>query len=448
MTAVILFTVNLVLVSAAIAASGSEIGYPKLVVSNARWLALPFTLMASTALILVVLWQRTPYLIAALVGPLAAISLYQRSTHQALKAMRLALTDPLTGLGNHRNFQERLQRELTRAEETRGLVSVCLLDIDDFKRINDQHGHPAGDKVLAQVSTRLRQGGEAFRLGGDEFALLLPGFDDDAALEVARSVVRRVGEWGMGQYGSITVSAGVATFPQHGRERDALIRLADGALYWAKEHGKNQVRLAGSVEPEELEVVAGIGDRLARFRAAAALARAVDSRDVYTGSHSERVSAIAGAIAEKLALPAAEIELTRLAGSLHDLGKLAIPEEILQKPGALTSAEWLVVQRHPQIAHRMLESLGVEPVADWVLHHHERWDGSGYPDGLAGEDIPLGSRIVHVAEVYDAMTFGRLYRSPRTRDQALAEIKRHSGVQFDPQVVSAFFSAVGVGEAA
>ena len=191
-----------------------------------------------------------------------------------------------------------------------------------------------------------------------------------------------------------------------------------------------------------------IGDRLARFRAAAALARAVDSRDVYTGSHSERVSAIAGAIAEKLALPAAEIELTRLAGSLHDLGKLAIPEEILQKPGELTSAEWLVVQRHPQIAHRMLESLGVEPVADWVLHHHERWDGSGYPDGLAGEDIPLGSRIVYVAEVYDAMTFGRLYRSPRTRDQALAEIKLHSGAQFDPQVVSAFFSAVGVGEAA
>ena len=403
--------------------------------------------MASTALMLVVLWQRTPYLIAALVGPLAAISLYQRSTHRALKAMRLALTDPLTGLGNHRNFQERLQRELGRAEETHGLVSVCLLDVDDFKRINDQHGHPAGDRVLAQVSTRLRQGGEAFRLGGDEFALLLPGLDEAAALAVARSVVKRIGDWGTGQYGAITVSAGVATFPQHGRERDALIRLADGALYWAKEHGKNQVRLAGSVEPEELEVVTGIGDRLARFRAAAALARAVDSRDVYTGSHSERVAAIAGAIAEQLDLPATEIELTRLAGSLHDLGKLAIPEEILQKPGELTSAEWLVVQRHPQIAHRMLESLGVEPVAEWVLHHHERWDGSGYPDGLAGEDIPLGSRIVYVAEVYDAMTFGRLYRSPRTREAALEEIDRCAGAQFDPQVVRAFFSAVGAAAA-
>ena len=176
MTAVILFTVNLLLVSAAIAASGSELGYVKLVQSNARSLIIPFTLMASTALMLVVLWQRTPFLFAALVGPLAAISLYQRSTHRALKAMRLALTDPLTGLGNHRNFQERLQRELdARRGRADGLVSLCLLDVDDFKRINDQHGHPAGDRVLSQVSARLRQGGEAFRLGGDEFALLLPG---------------------------------------------------------------------------------------------------------------------------------------------------------------------------------------------------------------------------------------------------------------------------------
>src|SRR4051795_1740445 len=192
LTAVILFTVNLVLVSAAIAASGSAIRYPKLVVSNARSLALPFALMASTALMLVVLWQRTPYLIAALVGPLAAISLYQRSTHRALKAMRLALTDPLTGLGNHRNFHERLQRELAKAEDSGGLVSLCLLDIDDFKRINDQHGHPAGDRVLTQVAARMRQGGEAFRLGGDEFALLLPAVNDATALTIARAIVKRI----------------------------------------------------------------------------------------------------------------------------------------------------------------------------------------------------------------------------------------------------------------
>src|SRR6478609_794628 len=361
-TSAILYAVNLLLVTAAISASGSELSYMQLVRSNVRWTALPFTLMASTALMLVVLWQRTPFLFAALAGPLVAISLYQRSTHRALSAMRLALTDPLTGLGNHRHFHERLQREMALADEADTLVSLCFLDVDDFKRINDRFGHPAGDRVLSLVSARLRQGGEAFRLGGDEFAVLLPGADEQVALAVAESIIARIGEADLGPVGAITVSAGVATYPQHGRERDSLIRLADGALYWAKEHGKNQVRLAGSVDADELEVVTEIGDRLARFRAAAALARAVDSRDVYTGSHSERVAAIAGAIAEQLDLPPAEVELTRVAGSLHDIGKLAIPEEILQKPGDLSTAEWLVVQRHPQIGHRMLEGLGVAPV--------------------------------------------------------------------------------------
>jgi len=131
----------------------------KLIRSNVRWTIVPFTLMASTALMLVVLWQRTPFLFAALAGPLVAISLYQRSTHKAFNAIRLALTDPLTGLGNHRHFHERLQRELAHADEHDGLVSLCFLDIDDFKRINDQFGHPAGDRVLSQVGTRLRQGG-------------------------------------------------------------------------------------------------------------------------------------------------------------------------------------------------------------------------------------------------------------------------------------------------
>ncbi|HVU79597.1 MAG TPA: HD domain-containing phosphohydrolase [Gaiellaceae bacterium] len=445
-TAAILYAVNIPIVTAAIAASGSELGYFTLIRSNARWTALPFTLMASTALMLVVLWQRTPFLFAALVGPLVAISLYQRSTHRALNAMRLALTDPLTGLGNHRHFHERLQRELAAAEESGGTVSLCLLDVDNFKQINDQWGHPAGDRVLSSVAGRLRQGGEAFRLGGDEFAVLLVGVDDRQAVATAEAIVARIGEADLGIVDSITVSAGVASYPQHGRERDALIRLADGALYWAKEHGKNQVRLARTdvVELSEFRRVAGGADRVARFRAAASLARAVDSRDAYTGSHSERVASLSAAIAEQLGLPADEIELVRLAGSLHDLGKLAIPEEILQKDASLSSAEWLVVQRHPQIGYRMLESLGVDPIADWVLHHHERWDGSGYPDGLAGEEIPLGARIIFVADAYDAMTSSRLYRSPLARDTALAEVDRCAGAQFDPEVVRAFLAVSGV----
>jgi response regulator RpfG family c-di-GMP phosphodiesterase len=141
-----------------------------------------------------------------------------------------------------------------------------------------------------------------------------------------------------------------------------------------------------------------------------------------------------------------DVELARLAGSLHDLGKLAIPEEILRKPGKLTEAERLVLERHPQIGFRMLESLGVDPVADWVLRHHERWDGSGYPDGLAGDDIPLGARIIFVADAFDAMTSDRIYREPVSIEDAILELERCAGSQFDPDVVHAFLAEVGAPE--
>jgi diguanylate cyclase (GGDEF)-like protein/putative nucleotidyltransferase with HDIG domain len=450
MTAVTLYVLNLLLVSAAIAASGSELSYLRILRANTRSTALPFTLMASTALMLVVLWQRTPLLSAALVGPLVAISLYQRSTHKALRAMRLALTDPLTGLGNHRHFHERLQRELTAAQDQHDPVSLCFIDIDDFKRINDRFGHPTGDRVLSQVAGRLRQGGEAFRLGGDEFAILIPGSNEQAALAAAHSIIARIAELDLSQIGGITVSAGVATFPQHGADRDALIRLADSALYWAKEHGKNRVRVSRPdvVELADLRRLASRSDRAARFRAAGSLARAVDTRDAYTGSHSERVADLVARIAERMGLTPADVELARLAGSLHDLGKLAIPEEILRKPGRLTESERLVLERHPQIGFRMLESLGVDPVADWVLRHHERWDGTGYPDGLAGEDIPLGARIIFVADAFDAMTSDRIYRNPVSVREAVEELERCSGTQFDPDVVQAFLAEVGAARVA
>ncbi len=450
-TAAIVYTVNLLLVTAAISASGSELGYARLVRSNVRFTIMPFTLMASSALMLVALWQRTPYLFGALAGPLVAISLYQRSTHRALSAIKLALTDPLTGLGNHRHFHERLQRELDVASDTGGLISLCLLDIDDFKQINDRYGHPAGDRVLSQVAARLRQGGEAFRLGGDEFAVLLTGSDDEVALGIARAIVARIGESELGVVGAITVSAGVASYPLHGRERDSLIRLADSALYSAKEHGKNQVRLAQADLPElaelaELQRVATVIDLVARFRTAASLARSIDSRDAFTGSHSERVAALSARIAGQLGRTSDEIELTRLAGSLHDIGKLAIPTEILRKPAALSDTEWLMLQRHPQIGHRMLESLGAEPIADWVLHHHERWDGTGYPDGLEGEQIPLGARVLFAADAFDAMTSSRLYREPLSYAEAVREVKRCSGTQFDPHVARALLAALGARE--
>jgi diguanylate cyclase (GGDEF)-like protein/putative nucleotidyltransferase with HDIG domain len=436
--------VNVVLISAAMALSTDQ-RYLPLLRTNTRNTIVPFTFMASAALMLVVLWQRSPGLSLALVGPLLAISLYQRSTHRALRAMRLALTDPLTGLGNHRHFHERLQRELQSAEENATPLALCFVDIDDFKTINDRFGHPSGDRVLSQVAGRLRQGGEAFRLGGDEFALLLVDNDESTALEAANSIVERIGALDLDHIGNVTVSAGLATFPVQGHGRDQLIRLADSALYWAKEHGKNRVRLyrPDVVELAELKRLAAGPDRAARYRAAASLAKAVDARDTYTGSHSERVAELAARLATRIGIDAEQIELTRLAGSLHDLGKLAIPEEILRKAGELTDSERLVLERHPQIGFRMLDSLGVDPVADIVLHHHERWDGAGYPDGLRGEEIPLGARIIFVADAYDAMTSDRVYRARRSHEEALAELRRCAGTQFDPMIVDAFAAELG-----
>ncbi|MES1246387.1 MAG: diguanylate cyclase [Actinomycetota bacterium] len=440
------WVVNLVLISAVLWASTGK-SFAKGLANAAKQTSAPFALMTSAALMLVVMWQRSPYLSLVLVGPLLAIAMYQRSTFAAIKAMRLALTDPLTGLGNHRHFHERLQRELTAAEENGTTLSLCLVDIDDFKGVNDTYGHPVGDRVLGQVASRLRQGGESFRLGGDEFAVLLPGLDDRAAIAVARSIVERVGAAQIEQIGSVTVSAGVASFPVQGVGRDELIRLADSALYWAKEDGKNRARVyeqTQEIELEQLQQLAESPDRAARYRAAASLAKAVDARDAYTGSHSERVSELAARIARRLGLDTNEIELTRLAASLHDLGKLAIPEEILRKPSTLNESEQLVLQRHPQIGYRMLDSLGVEPIAEWVLHHHERWDGDGYPDRLRGEEIPLGARIIFVADAYDAMTSERVYRKPLSPQEALEELQACAGSQFDPTIVDAFAQELGV----
>jgi putative nucleotidyltransferase with HDIG domain len=218
------------------------------------------------------------------------------------------------------------------------------------------------------------------------------------------------------------------------------VRVADNALYWSKEHGRGRAHVyrPDVEELAELRWLIEGRDRAACLRAASSLAHAVDARDAYTGSHSHMVAELAARIAGLLGLEFEEVELIRLAGSLHDLGKLAIPEEILRKAGPLNEAERLVLERHPQIGYRMLESLGVEPVSTWVLHHHERWDGAGYPNGIGGEQIPLGSRILLVADAYDAMTTDRIYRGRIPHESAVAELERCAGTQFDPEIVAAF----------
>ena len=441
--AVAFYLVNIPLV-AAIMARWSRQPFLPLLRASVTWTAGSFAIMASVSLALKALWTQSPALTAALAGPLVAVALHQRSTHDALRAMRLALTDPLTGLGNHRAFQDELQLQVEHAAETDTPLSVCLLDIDNFKQVNDRYGHPAGDRVLAQIGARLRTAGNAFRLGGDEFALVLPAYGEKAALAHAERLVHALGADETEHGGTVSFSAGVATFPQHGRDRAELVRVADISLYWAKAEGRNRVRLYQPDRPvaRHLQELATGFDRGARLSAANALAGAVDARDAYTGGHSERVGELAAACAARFPLPQEQIELIRLAGRLHDLGKVAIPEEILRKPGPLTPRERLAIERHPQIAFGMLESLGVEPVASWVLHHHERWDGHGYPENLAGEQIPIGSRIILVADAYDAMLSDRTYRPSLSPEAAVDELARCAGTQFDPVVVEIFLEGL------
>ena len=442
------YVVDLTLVAVAVSRSAREPFFSLLRGALSSTL-IAFSIMASLSLLLAVLWERSPFLSAALVGPVVAIALYQRSVHRELRAMRLALTDPLTGLGNHRFFYEQLERALHEAEASGVHVSLVLFDIDDFKRVNDLYGHPAGDEVLVAVAGRLRRDGEAFRLGGDEFALLLVGSTEEQARRIAQGVLARAADIVAIPGEPLQLSAGIALYPAVGVERSELVRVADSALYLAKEHGKNRVRVyrPDLLELAELRRLAEGPDRAARLRAAASLAHAVDARDAYTGSHSYMVGELAARVARRMGLESEQVELARLAGSLHDLGKLAIPEEILRKPGPLNEAERLVLERHPQIGFRMLDSLGVEPVASWVLHHHERWDGEGYPERLGGERIPLGSRILFVADAYDAMTSDRVYRSRLSHERAISELERCAGTQFDPEVVAALVAMLREEEA-
>ena len=321
-----------------------------------------------------------------------------------------------------------------------------MFDLDNLKLVNDGHGHLAGDRVLVTVASRLRHGGEAFRLGGDEFAVLLNGRGSEEAVSVSSAILSRVASLKVDDLPQLTMSCGVAVFPSEGVSRNELLRLADSALYWAKDHGKNRVRVyhPEALSAYALERLGANPDLDYRLRAAASLADAVDARDAHAGAHSRRVGDLAASIAERLGADGDRIEMLRLAGHLHDVGKLAIPEELLRKEDPLSDAELVVLQRHPEIGFHMLESLGLGPVADWVLYHHERWDGLGYPKGLVGDQIPLGARIIFAADAWDSMTSERTYRKGLSVEQALVETQSRAGSQFDPEIVEALTIVLGL----
>jgi diguanylate cyclase (GGDEF)-like protein/putative nucleotidyltransferase with HDIG domain len=345
----------------------------------------------------------------------------------------LAELDPLTGLRNRRDFEHGL-------DARRGALALLICDLDHFKRVNDTLGHPAGDDVLRRFADLLRactrDGDAAVRLGGEEFALVLSGVGERQALAVAERLRREVAAEFRDFPVPISVSVGIAdSGPCDGAE--ALVRAANRALFAAKRLGRDRCVVHHA---ETLAMLDALADDRAgeQLEAAMLLAETLDLRDVATARHSETVGRYAERIAEELGLAPDQVERVRVAGVLHDIGKLGISDAVLLKTGSLEAAEWAEIRRHPELGARILEHANLRDVASWVLAHHERVDGGGYPYGLAGEEIPLEGRILAVADAYEAMTADRPYRRALAGAEARAELVRGAGTQFDAAVVAAF----------
>ncbi len=433
--------VNVVLVSAVVwLATGSDLR--QLLIDNIRHSGPVFVIMAFIAGLAASLWVIRPQLEVLLAGPLFALILYQRYAYRSVLATRDAETDGLTGLGNHRGFHTDLREALALASSTRTPVTLCLIDLDNFKSINDRFGHPVGDQVLVTVAEILRAevgAQSAYRVGGEEFAVIMAGRFEQEAYSELEHLHHRLAQSQFVHGEQVSVSVGIASFPSSGPDRDELLKVVDAALYWAKNHGKNRscIYSPSLVRVYTTAELAQTAERNARLRAAEGLIRVVDAKDTYAGQHSQSVSRLVEGIARAMVLEEDVVDQMRLAGLLHDLGKIAIPDAILQKPGRLDPEELRTMREHSDLGYRLLEGLGVSPVDRWIRHHHEWWDGSGYPLGLAGEEIPLGSRIILVADAFDAMTSDRCYRAAGTPQAALEELHQRSWTQFDARVVAA-----------
>ena len=371
------------------------------------------------------------------------------SASQLASMTHLAEHDPLTGLRNRRGFRAGMDRGVASGRP----LSLLICDLDNFKRVNDSLGHDAGDRVLEEFAGLLRactrSSDVPTRLGGEEFALVLPDATDAVAMAVAERLRRSVREHFADHPATVSVSIGVATIAPQVETAGALLRAAHRALYAAKHLGRDR---CVAYHAETLAMLDAVreADGAAREQLAAAmlLAETLDLRDVGTARHSETVGRYAEEIALALGWDLARVQRVRAAGILHDIGKLGISDAILHKPGPLDGHEWDEMRRHPELGARILEHANLRDIAAWVLAHHERVDGGGYPRGLAAGEIPAEARILAVADAYEAMTADRPYRSALSAEAARAEVLRGADTQFDARIVDAFLGVLAAEEQA
>jgi len=417
--------------------------------------------------------------------------LFAGALHNALtfqKAQEQAITDGLTGLKTHRFLMETLSSEWKRSTRTNRAFAIVLIDLDRFKFVNDFYGHLEGDVILQRVGNILeqhcRRSDVVSRYGGDEFVILMP----ETSVEQARQLANKLRSWVASdpllRDKNITASFGIAVFPVHGGTPQELIQVADSSMYLSKHQGGNSVSSAEQSDPNDskrwkkdvLEAYLGVTlkrmfctgpeafdevyRRLELFtrslneqgsaesneqipaavvETVTSLAFAIDAKDHYTQGHSQKVATYARMIAQALGMSPSQVEEVRLAALLHDIGKVGIPEAILNKSGPLDAREWETMKTHTDLGAKILEPLqAMSRIRLMVRHHHEFYDGSGYPDRLEGEQIPHGARLISIADAYDTITSARAYKKPRTPEDAFAELERCAANQFDPDMVRVF----------
>ena len=353
-----------------------------------------------------------------------------------------ARTDAHTGLLNRRGLQEIAELELERARRGDRPVSVVVVDVDRFKNFNEEQGHTASDRALKSVAAVIQEGKRridvAARISGEEFALIAPDTDEHGAYVLADRIRREVRE-AFAPTG-LTVSLGVASYPKHGGTAEELLTGADRAVFAAKALGRDRTviynrEIAANLLGEQTRQAAVEEGHLA---AVLVLAETLDMRDAGTARHSQLVGRYVRSIAAEMGMSPERIERMHLAGVLHDIGKIGIPDSILKKPSALEEYEWVEMRKHPELGARILQGAQLDDIAGWVLAHHERPDGQGYPVGLSSAQIPIEARILAVVDAYEAMTNDRVYRPAVPESEARAELRRYAGTQFDEEIVNVF----------
>jgi diguanylate cyclase (GGDEF)-like protein/putative nucleotidyltransferase with HDIG domain len=360
--------------------------------------------------------------------------------------------DELTGLFNRRHFEERLKEEVSRHSRYGDVFSIFMLDLDNFKAYNDEHGHPAGDILLSQVGkiieSSVRNVDQAFRYGGDEFVVILPETARDDAYVVAERVREQIAGKMERKAITVTCSIGLASYPADGVVSDELVDVADTALYHAKRTGGNRIFLSSKIlsEPPDYGGIEEIHAKRNGLSGVYALVSAVEARDPYAYGHSRKVSTYAEALAEAIGLSPDEVSRVSTAALLHDIGKIGIPDKVLNKKGRLNGEDWEAIKAHPRLGANIVGNVPhLVSCVSSILHHHESWDGRGYPEGLKGEEIPLEARILAVADSFEAMTSARPYRPALSHEEAIKKLRQGAGMQFDPKLVEVFIGIIEAG---